>query len=341
MSIQKTKSEVLVFYDETEYQGEKLKGHILLFIPNKIQISNLNATLLRTRDTEELNPLHELFSKIKDIRKEFGANHKFHFSEISGKKWTKFDEAARKLVSIGVDALRHKRSEIFKRPLHCKVAVIFSPSPTPDNLAFYGGNKKDEKKLRYNETILRMLLKGALHYLYDENSEVEILKIITDGEPVHRRLSEERILQKLIEESLSGNLKKYVKIYEEAEIIHQDSDHKKHDTCSNEYIYANMLQLADMLLGSIVQSCLKGIKWQNFSPRIGRAVNDKKSIIAYPVKEMLDKRKRGEKFKHSGHYKSFTISKGYIKNGKWEFENITSKEIEIDTISSQLTLFNF
>lgn len=61
--------------------------------------------------------------------------------------------------------------------------------------------------MRFNETILRMLLKGAVHYLYDEDNKVKILKIITDGKPYHRKLSEDRIVWRLIEQSLSGNLK--------------------------------------------------------------------------------------------------------------------------------------
>lgn len=75
----------------------------------------------------------------------------------------------------------------------------------------------------------------------------------------------------------------------DAEILHLASDHRKYSKDTENYVYANMLQLADMLLGSVIQSCLKGIKWQKFSPDI-----DKKSIIAYPVKEMIDKRKRGK-----------------------------------------------
>lgn len=340
MITQKTKSEVFVFLDETEYKdGEKLKGYVMLFVPNKIQISNV-MRLDGTNDIE-LNPLQELFSKIESCRKKFNATYKFHFSDTSGKRWTKYNEAEKLLVSVGVDALKCKRQKFFKNPLYCKLAVMFFHSPTPGDLAFYGGDVTNEKKLRYNETILRMLLKGALHYLYDDNNKVKVLKIIADGEPYHRRLSEERILLRLINENLSGNLRRYVEISEDAEIIHQDSDHKRFDRDSNEYIYANILQLADMLLGSVVQSCLKGIKGQNFSPMRDDDVNDKKSVIAYPVKAMLDKTKRGINFKNSSHYKSFTVSKVYRKDGEMKFDNILPRDIEMELPKSQLTLLEF
>jgi CO dehydrogenase/acetyl-CoA synthase epsilon subunit len=72
---------------------------------------------------------------------------------------------------------------------------------------------------------------------------------------------------------------------------------------------------------------------------MGEIIEDKKGVIAFPVKEMLDKRKRGAGFKNSSHYKAFTISRTYIKNGQWEFENVMTKEIEM-LDKGQLSIFN-
>lgn len=341
MRIETTESDVIVFHDETSKAGvEKLNGHILLFVPIKLKIISPQKTLFENNDP--INSMKSLFSKISELRDEYGTDQKFHFKEISGKKWTKYNEAEKKLVEIGVDALRCKNPRIFCQPLHCKIAVIFFPEPIPNNIALYGGDEKKEKRLRFYETLLRMLLKGAVHYLYDKNNKVKIMKLITDGEPYHRKLSNERILNRLIEESLAGGLRNYVEIDKEAEIVHVFSDHKNYQKDSEEYVYANMLQLADMFLGSIIQACLKGIKWQKMSLQIGKEVEDKKSIIAYPIKEMLDKRKRGSNFKYSSHYKSFAISKAYIENEEWKFENIISKEIEIEIDEKyKITLFDF
>lgn len=336
----KTESEVFVFHDETKSSSnQRLSGHILLFVPTRCRISPIQKTLFGG-SYDKIDPMTKLFNKMKELRSRYGANYKFHFTDISGKKWKKYNEAEKQLVEIGVDALRSKNPKIFSIPLYCKLAVIFYQSPAPDNLAHYTGDR-NERILRFNETIIRMLLKGAVHYLYDENNKVRISKIITDGMPYHRKLSEDRILWKLIEESLKGNLRGYVDIPQNAEILHLDSNHRNYGKDSQEYIYANMLQLADMLLGSVIQSCFKGIKWRSFSPRIGEKVENKKSIIAYPIKEMLDKRKRGRKFKHSSHYKSFVISRAYTVNGKWQFENITTKEIIIERDTGNMTLLDF
>jgi len=221
------------------------------------------------------------------------------------------------------------------------MAVIFFPNPVPSNLEFYGGEDKREKQLRFMETLLRMLLKGAIHYLYSTNHKVRISKIITDGQPYHRRLSEERVLWRLIKQQLIDEVRLYATIRLDSEIIHLPSDHKMFSPESEDYFHANMLQLADMLLGSTVQSCLKGIVWESVNPRTGQKVNDKKSIIAFPVKEMLDKRKRGKNFRHSGHYRSFTISKAYIKDQQWQFENILTQDLKIDACTGQINLFEF
>jgi hypothetical protein len=72
---------------------------------------------------------------------------------------------------------------------------------------------------------------------------------------------------------------------------------------------------------------------------MGEIIEDKKGVIAYPVKEMLDKRKRGSGFKNSSHYKAFTISKANIKNNQWGFENMMTKEVDL-TNDGQLCIFD-
>lgn len=325
-----TESEVMIFYDETKVnQYNKLWGHALFFVPVKLKIKN-SGNLFEEITESTYSSLEILSEGIHRLRETFGISKKFHFTDIGGRKWTKYNEAEKRFIGIGVDALRRFSPTFFEVPLMCKFAVIFFDEPSHRVLSLYGGNNKNEKKLRYSETILRILLKGALHFLYDENNTVRVLKIICDGDPYHRTLSEERILWKLIQENMDGLLREYVDIQSDAEIIHLNSDHKRYEVNSEEYVYANLLQMTDMLLGSVIQSCLKGIRWQKISPRIGDQVLDKKSIIAFPVKEMLDKRKRGTNFKYSSHYKSFAISKACIVGGQWKFDDITTKDITID-----------
>lgn len=275
--------------------------------------------------------------EIYTLRNKLGTlDKKFHFSQICGLKWSKHDEIQKRAVTVAVDSMKNKRPEFFQSPLYCKLSIIFFNSPTPENLSLYSGNCKKEKDLRFIETMFRIVLKGAGHHLYSSEHNVKILKIITDGHPEHRELNEKRIINKLSEEQSLGKVKDYIDI-SETEIIHLVSNHKEHKHPSEEYFHANMLQVTDILLGSVMQSCFKGINYQRLNINFREEVKDKKSLIAYPVKNMLDKRKRGNNFKNSGHYKSFAISSASIIDEQWCFEDIMTKKIEID--NGQLKLF--
>jgi len=334
-----TTSKVIVYHDETEIRS--LKGHVLLFIPRNLTIRE-EATLYGPLQNDiECRKL--IYDKIMEVKENHSAlDHKFEFSKISGKKWIKRDIAERKMVDLGVDALRKNRSQKFNAPLCCKLAIIYYPTSSKLK-SYYKGTYK-EIILEYDETLLRILLKGAVHFLYDVNNQVEILKIITDGEPHHRKISEDRVIKRLLhrEQAEISSLQPYVKILDNAEIIPQSSDHRKYELDSEEYIDANMLQLADMLLGSVNHSCYEEAVTSSSIPSIGSEVTNKKGIVAYSVKEMLDKEKeRKSGFIYSSHYKSFTLSKATPQNnGSWSFEDITAKEVENHADVNQLRLFN-
>jgi hypothetical protein len=333
-----TTSKVIVYHDETEIHS--LKGHVLLFIPHNLTIRK-KATLYGPLQNDiECRKL--IYDKIMKIRKNRGAlEHKLHFADISGGEWTAFNTAEREAVELGVDALRRKSPQKFNAPLCCKLGSIYYP--TSRRLDLYGGNRK-EKILRYTETLLRMLLKGAVHFLYDEDNQVEILRIITDGEPYHRKISVDRVLKKLApgEQAEISSLRPYVKILDNAEIIPLSSDHRKYKPDSEEYINANILQLADMLLGSVNHSCFEEAAISPSIPPIGREVTNKKGIVAYPVKEMLDKKEKRESgFIYSSHYKSFRLSIATPQNdGSWSFKEITAKEVKSHADVNQLRLLN-
>jgi len=315
-------SDVIVYHDETGITG-KIKGHVLLFVP---VITTVKETGGLFGDHQfQVRPLINLFREIENIRAEFKTDHKFHFSEISGKKWANRNNADKKLVETGVRYLKQNRG-------YCKLGIIFYENPDPRQIENYGGKDKKERELRFGETILRMLLKGTVHYLYNTNHRVRILKIFTDGQPYHRKLDEFRILERLMD-----NIREYVEIFPDAELIHLSSSHREHDRDSEEYMHANLLQLADMLLGCSICSCLKDTEVSDANPRIHDIIKDKKGILAYPVKEMLDKRKRGKGFRNSSHYRAFTISKAYPKDTGWEFESVMTKEVNISN-TGQLTL---
>jgi hypothetical protein len=317
---------VVIYHDETkDVPGRNFKGHVLFFVP--IVLSVKSETPLFGTALEEYSPQRMLFDKLVQCRQESACDGKLHFAEISGRTWKKYDAAYQRAIALAVDALRSKSSAIFNRPLHCKVAAIFYPRGTDWNI--YSGDSRKEQKMRHDETLLRILLKGACHYLYDEANSVEVIRIVSDGDPVHRQLDEERIVWRLTYDGLYGRspLRDYVSFASGAVITHLPSDHKKYQTDAEEYVHANLLQVADLLLGSIMRACYVGFKARKLLPRIGERCT-KRDIIALPVKEMLDKKKRSAGFRHSGHYKSFAVTQVSFSKGGISFQELQTTQIQ-------------
>lgn len=333
-----TYNQIIIYHDETkEVEGRNFKGHILFFVP--LNLSYTSFSPLFGNDISNYSPHDLLYKKVIEIRDQYNCNGKLHFSEISGKYWNKYDLAYRKSIEITADALRQKRQKEFNYPLFCKFAIIFYPKGADWSL--YGGDEKKEQKLRHDETLFRMLLKGAAHFLYDNDNQIEIKKIITDGFPSHRNLDNERIIQTLFYEENNGRtpLREYVSFSPNTEIVHLPSNHKEYSPDSSEYKSAIMLQLADLLLGAVMRSCYHGFKLQDKVPNIGDECI-KRDIISSPIKEMLDKYKRGKGFIYSGHFKSYTISEVKFSKENIVFSNIHPKDISFtDKDSLQMNLF--
>ncbi len=243
-----TTNRVIVYHDETKnVPRERLKGHVLLFVPEQIRIKEDSPLLGPSQYT--YSPSEIFYKHIVKIREKYQCDRKFHFSEISGRKWTKHDQALFEVVNLTVEAMRTKGvNSLLKQPLVFKLAVMFYSKDA--DLALYKGNTKQEKRLRHDETILRILLKGAAHYLYSNENRLQVLQIVCDGNPEHRSFSEERILWQLFAEEARGRtpLRNYVTIDLNATIEHLASNHKHHNLGSPEYIHAHFLQVADLLL---------------------------------------------------------------------------------------------
>ncbi|MCK4818806.1 hypothetical protein KA005_23740, partial [bacterium] len=266
----------LIYHDESKKVFKNVWAHALFFVPES---------------TSE-----KLVEKLLEIRIKYGCNNRLHFANISGKKICTEDGSIviKEWIEHAIEALRSKGSYIFRLPLNCKLGVIFFP--TWLELDLYGGGSQSERMLRYFETVLRMLLKGCAHLLYDESKKLKIMGIITDGEPWHRELDSIRVVDRLI-----TNFRDYVEVDSNAYIEGICSDHKSCD-CTD-YNKAQILQITDLLLGSIIHCCFRDLKY-----------GDKKEKIIRPTREMLEKRNRGRNFRRSGHYKSLSLSFANIKN---------------------------
>lgn len=316
---------VTIYHDETkDVSGRNYKGHVLFFVP--ISLSLDSETPLFGTFQDEYSPQEMLFGELIRCRQEFACDGKLHFAEISGQTWKKYDSAYYKAVVLAVDALRSKSPKIFSRPLSCKVAAIFYPKGADWNI--YGGDSRKEQKLRHDETLLRILLKGACHYLYDDSNPIEIIKVVSDGDPAHRKLDKDRVIWRLTYEDLYGKrpLRDYVTFSSDASIIHLPSNHKDYLPDTEKYKHANFIQIADLLLGAIMRACYAGTKPVKIIPKIGEHCN-KRDVIAHPVKEMLDKRKRGSGFRYSGHYKSFVLTQVTFSKDGINFQEVQSTDI--------------
>lgn len=325
------KSDVYIYHDETYLAGNvNLCGHVLFFVPLQTKII-FNGRLF-DRHEIIISPWNSLKKKYIDLRNTPYSNHKFHFTDISGRRWSKRNEAERNFIFIGIDSLKQTSCS---SPSYCKLGIIFFKKPTPLNTSCYGGDTKKEKKLRYEETLLRMLLKGSVHRLYDNFHKANILNIFTDGQPSHRKLSDSRIIERLLEEK-----RDYISINKDAKIIPKSKNYRKYAKHSDDYCHSNLLQLTDMLLGSSIKCCFSNIENNKYSLRIGDKIRDKKGYLAFPLKEILEKRKRGKNFVYSKHYNSFSISKALIENNIWNFHETYSKDKEFLCDNTQTCLFD-
>ncbi len=310
---------VTVYYDETTLSSQKLCGHVLFFVPSKIDIQN--DTALFGSISESYNPRTELISRINNLRYEFSGSHKLHFSKISGKNWTKNDRFTQKVINLLTECLKRKKPLNLKKPLFCKVAVLYYPEDTDNSL--YGGSTASEKKLRFTETTLRILLKGACHYLYDENNTVQISDFIVDGKPANRDFDDERILKRLSNEEIDyrSELRSYVKFDPMMGITHLDSNHTLYAKESIEYEHANLLQCADLLLGSFNYALLDPQIPTNQPYQVKEICECKKSSLSFPIFHMIGKVDRKGGFSNSSHYKMFTASKLIFEKNGIRFQN--------------------
>lgn len=320
--------EYTVYHDETKsVNSKKYQGHVLLFVPDRIKTSIHHP--LFGEEILEYSPSKQLYDKISEIRDSYKMTRKLHFTDISGKKWSLQDDGILHTTNLAVEALRHHGQTCFGNPLHLKLAVIFYPITYNSDL--YGGDSRKEKDLRHAETIMRIILKGALQYFFNDIDNVIIKNMITDGSPYHREIDSSRVLHRLRSEEIFGRtpLKDHIHITDDAHIIALESDHKNHAQNSEEYTHSHFLQLADILLGGTIRSSYEAFTVKKFVPQIGSELPDhKKNVISYPIKTMLDKKKRGSGFKHSGHYNSFSLTLLEFINDKPDFQNVPQTVFE-------------
>lgn len=315
-------SEVVIYHDEIKsVQGTRLCGHVLLFVPRRMKVRHVGGLFEDFEDEQDPGAL--LLAELRRIRSEYRVDStKFHFTQISGAKWTIFDRGTYEYLAAGVDALRTRSCARFPFGLHCKVATIFYPvDADPPN---YGGDRK-ERQYRYDETALRMRLKGVLNGLYGPTHRVRVLELISDGVAAHRPLDVRRVLLQVTADELVGRtaLRDHVEIAEAARITPVASDHKMHAPGSPEDDHAHLLQLADLFLGSFARAAY-GTSRPFAVPPPGTSIpGRKKDVVMGPTWDLLSKQSDGRLF-GSSHRGSYSASELVFKDGAISFKRKSS-----------------
>ncbi|MBZ5538897.1 MAG: hypothetical protein LAN61_00100 [Acidobacteriia bacterium] len=299
-------------------------------VPSRVDGSSLSVSLYHDSSNE---PFHAhgclvvptqsrtaLLTALKDARSRWNCETKLHFNEFSGQKWGPPERCANHWIKLGVEALRHKgATQPFSSPLLCKLGVILFDKKSHVELERFSGDVR-ERRVRWSETLIRILLTGVIRFCYDTEQSLTIEGIVTDSEPYHRLLSEYRILERLKE-----RLGPLITIAPGAHIRHILSDHRDSRCASQDD--AHLLQLVDLLLGSVV----------SHSADLHRT-GSKKEQLRHAVSDMLAKQLRGSGFAASGHYRSYSIFQARIEDEEWTFASVPVASLK--TTARQLLLIS-
>lgn len=247
-------------------------------------------------------------------RKEHKAeNYKLNFKNLSGKKFKNKHGCARDWLGCLIRGMANKEYLSFKHFKHfstlgLRYFAIFIPSLDRLSDDYFRWYSKTERIIKKFETLLRIGLKGGLHYLYSPEYQAKVVRFVTDAGAFHRKLDNTRIIKKLEEEK-----KEYIKLADNLQIESLKSGHR--DKLCKDKDAAHLLQLLDLALGSTCFCCMKDD-------------HPIKTKITELTKELLDKRKRGRNFKGSSYYKTYTVSICDIIEEEWDFRPLETKIID-------------
>ncbi|WP_222592000.1 hypothetical protein [Oceanithermus desulfurans] len=338
---------VWLYHDETkkaELPEGKRHAHGILVVPETLTLewppedSPLFGEVITP--AQQLLPREGFLSQVQAIRTEIKYDGELHTSEMTGKEWSKREAYGRRVLDLSCDSLRQKgpRGEL-PYPFF-RFGALFFPPNTPYLREFYSGDDP-ERKLKYFETLMRMAIKGVLHYGYTgldhvfASVEVEVLGLVLDGdEHLRRPIDEMRVIERLKPELRPG-----FSIAPGFEIRAVDSNPSRCEADIRERGDSELLQATDLLLGAtrfVADGTYRGL----CSP-VGVAPvlrtkfgsrNEKMAHVYQPFCSVLRKsaERRQQSFaswKNSGHYRSFSASQAEPLGEGWKFPNI---EWEID-----------
>lgn len=284
-----------IYHDEVQSTATHLPfGHQFLVVPTRSKAS-FHQLLMETRD--RFRPQDDnVYRTInwKNIRE-----RDFRTTAVAT-NWLELLVSATHLSRV------FKSNGSSLHPQGVKISSIFIKSRDEMADHYWQNHGDGERNNLKFETLLRIGLKGALHYLYNPDytpyRKVVLKGLYTDGKPLSRPLDTGRIIDRVRPE-----LRDYVEI---PDSLTMDAVSKS----KNKSAKVNFLELTDLILGATYFTC-------------GDQQIDWKQQIARPVSRLYAKRQRGSGFQHSGHFRSFSVSWASInKQGEWEFQPWQEKE---------------
>jgi hypothetical protein len=265
-------SQVTIYCDETTIGNRANNGWGIFIVPNRLVLQ------CRGRQSLELNPQRELLKAISDVRKSGKFDRKFHFTEISGRSARPKDDVLIRYLSLAARFLTPISLSGFDSHKGCKVTTTAYNNCSRTDL--YDGGRK-ESKVKYHESLLRNLIKSALHYFYNDDNQVLVQKVVCDMSPFHRDISAERTIHRLWDSDFYGSssLGKWVRINRNCELIHLNSDHRVHDEGTGSRAHAEVLQMTDMVIGSVNYVHATPEKKENLKRR---------DRVTTPIRDLMD-----------------------------------------------------
>ncbi|CAM1346955.1 hypothetical protein [Tenacibaculum insulae] len=168
------------------------------------------------------------------------------------------------------------------------------------------------------ETSFRIGLKGGIHFLGNNENEINITKMHFDGhEHYGRKLDKRRIIDRL------NGLRNYCNIENTTNLI-DDRNSNHNNANSQSYIDCQFLQLTDLLIGA-------------FRSNLGFETKDIHRKIGIQTKDLIEKYRKGNvRMQNSRWNNSFCLSQCELSNQGWKFEHLdfnpkkTIKQFELE-----------
>lgn len=333
---------VWLYHDETkkaELPTGKRHAHGILVVPETLTLEwPLEESPLFGEvksPSQQLSPREVFLSRVQAIRTGVEYDGELHTSKMTGKQWGKREECGRRVLDLSCDFLRHKGPNGELPYPFFRFGALFFPPNTPYLREFYSGDDP-EKRLKYFETLMRIAVKGVLHYGYTgldhvfASVEVEVHGLVVDGdEHLHRLIDEQRVIERLRPELRPG-----LSIAPRFEIRAVDSNPSVYAEGSREYGDSELLQVTDLFLGAtrfIADGTYQGLcPSAGMVPAMYKKLGSRSEKMAYvyqPFCSVL--RKSAERRQHSlaswqnsGHYRSFTASHAEPLGEGWQFSSI-------------------